>query len=259
MKNQFNSVFVHDTNLSPFLRIIIRVAIVFFDIWWTFLLIISRMKNKKKKSSKYYFSICSIFKDEELSLKEWIEFHLLIGVDHFYLYNNFSSDNYKEILAPYVEKGKVTLIDWPVPPPSQMPAYQHFYNNYWHETQWVAFIDLDEYICPKHEDNIKDWIVKYESYPSLVVYWKQFGSSGQIEHNYSKLIIEQYYISWDKYYDYGKTFFNTRFPVYKFENKYLHVMASSCSLFGKNFLLPPINEFKKFVHFKSIIMQQNHI
>ena len=46
----------------------------------------------------YYFSICAIFKDESLSIKEWIEYHKLIGVEHFYLYNNKSKDSSVSIL-----------------------------------------------------------------------------------------------------------------------------------------------------------------
>lgn len=35
---------------------------------------------------RYYLSIGAIFKDEARFLDEWIEFHLGIGVEHFYLY-----------------------------------------------------------------------------------------------------------------------------------------------------------------------------
>ncbi len=33
-------------------------------------------------------SLCAIFKDEADYLREWIEFHRIVGVEHFYLYNN---------------------------------------------------------------------------------------------------------------------------------------------------------------------------
>ena len=48
-----------------------------------------------------YFSICMNFKDEAIYLKDWVEYHLSIGVDHFYLYNNESSDNFLEILKTH--------------------------------------------------------------------------------------------------------------------------------------------------------------
>ena len=52
-----------------------------------------RTSKSKFGGGKYYFSICAIFKDESLSIKEWIEYHKLIGVEHFYLYNNNSTDS----------------------------------------------------------------------------------------------------------------------------------------------------------------------
>lgn len=39
-----------------------------------------------------YLSIGAIFKDEAPYLAEWIEFHRLVGVEHFFLYDNLSTD-----------------------------------------------------------------------------------------------------------------------------------------------------------------------
>ena len=44
------------------------------------------------------------FKNEAPYLREWIEFNHIVGVDHFFLYNNNSEDNYEEIIEPYVKK-----------------------------------------------------------------------------------------------------------------------------------------------------------
>ena len=56
----------------------------------------------------YDLAVVAILKNEGRYLKEWLDYHLLAGVDHFYLYDNDSTDNYKEIIAPYVEAGLVT-------------------------------------------------------------------------------------------------------------------------------------------------------
>lgn len=66
-----------------------------------------------KRNLKYRISLCLIFKNEAPFLKEWLDYHLTVGIDHFYLYNNNSDDNFKDILQPYIEKGLVTLVDWP--------------------------------------------------------------------------------------------------------------------------------------------------
>src|SRR5262245_48829439 len=79
----------------------------------------------------YDLSFCMIFQNDAPYLKEWIEFHRLVGGQHFYLYNNLSTDNYQEVLAPYIREGIVELIDWPFPSSNffewdqiQVKAYQ---------------------------------------------------------------------------------------------------------------------------------------
>ena len=73
--------------------------------------IIHELKPAKRRDNRYRFSLVLIFKDEAPYLEEWIEFHLMLGVDHFYLYQNNSTDNYQEVLKPYIKDEKLTLID----------------------------------------------------------------------------------------------------------------------------------------------------
>ena len=47
---------------------------------------------------KYDISIGSIFKNEAHILEEWIDFYIVMGINHFYLVNNNSCDNFAEKL-----------------------------------------------------------------------------------------------------------------------------------------------------------------
>src|SRR5437016_521510 len=81
---------------------------------WIFLFLSSAILSlHASEAKKYNLSICTIFKNEAPYLKEWIEYHKLVGVDHFYLYNNLSLDAFRRILAPYIKDELVTLIQWP--------------------------------------------------------------------------------------------------------------------------------------------------
>ena len=44
----------------------------------------------KENSSLYQLSLILIFKDEAPYLQEWLEYHLMLGVQHFYLYPQIS-------------------------------------------------------------------------------------------------------------------------------------------------------------------------
>ncbi|NEP44421.1 MAG: glycosyltransferase family 92 protein, partial [Okeania sp. SIO2H7] len=63
---------------------------------------------------KCQLSICAIMKNEGAYLLEWLEFHKLVGVERFYLYNNNSRDNTVELISPYVDREIVVFHDWPL-------------------------------------------------------------------------------------------------------------------------------------------------
>ncbi len=149
---------------------------------------------------KFALAICSVFQNEAFFLKQWIEFHKLMGADHFYLYNNSSSDHYLEILQPYIEQGLVDLIEWPVETHNQkeyltllqLPAYNHALNIVKHTAQWAAFIDLDEFLCPMRHDSIIELLDDYQDCAGLAVNWQTFGTSGIDRLESKQLIIENF-------------------------------------------------------------------
>ncbi len=200
-------------------------------------------KTKQARNTRFYFCLCAIFKNEAPYFKEWIEYHKMLGVDHIYLYNNFSTDNYKEILMPYIEEGYVTLIDWPYEL-SQIPAYEHCYNHYRKDTFWLMFLDLDEFICPIFETDIKRWMRRYEKYPSVLMYWLMFGTNGLVEADKNKLVIEQYTNSWPAVRNESKQVLNT---AYKPVKMYHHHIWCWCRIAGVNIKIPSVNENKKFI------------
>ena len=143
----------------------------------------------------YNLAVVAIFKDEARYLKEWLDYHLLAGVEHFYLYNNDSSDNYKKILAPYVEKNLVTLTDFPGKVMQHL-AYNDALEKFRFESRYMAFIDLDEFIFPKTNKKISevvDEILSDKNYAAgLGINWQIFGSNGQETADYSRGVLERF-------------------------------------------------------------------
>lgn len=181
----------------------------------------SNILQRPKYNKKYNLAICTIFKDEARFLKEWIEYHSLIGIDHFYLYNNNSSDNYLEVLDEYIKLGIVTLKDWPYEQ-AQMKAYKDFYDNYWEDAQWISFLDVDEFFVPREDCTLLHWVKKHDKYPVLLVYWKMFGSSAILNHDDTKLCIEQYTNSWQSITKCGKCLINTDYDIAVFDSRTHH-------------------------------------
>jgi hypothetical protein len=142
--------------------------------------------------------ISSVFKDEAPFFREWIEYHKMLGVEHFRLYNNDSTDNYLEVLAPYIAKGDVTLIDWPSGKEdlknwvylTQWPACKDAIENFKGVTKWLAIIDVDEFILPIEDPDLQMFLKGYEEYPAVVLNWQCFGTSCVQDILPGKLMIE---------------------------------------------------------------------
>ena len=143
----------------------------------------------------YDLAVVAIFKDEAPYLREWLDYHLLAGVEHFYLYNNDSSDGYAEILKPYVDANIVTLIDWSGKV-MQMPAYEDAVSRFRFFCRYIAFIDLDEFILPKSDQSVVEVVDeilnKYPEACGLLINWHMFGSNGHERADYSRGVLERF-------------------------------------------------------------------
>ena len=135
-------------------------------------------------SYRYNLSICAIFRDDARFLKEWIEFHRLVGVDHFYLFNNLSEDDYLAVLKPYIKKGIVELIQWPFESIKyswwnsiQVKAYAKGLELARKKTKWLAIIDTDEFLTPVSGNNLIELLKPYEKYGGVCVNWQNYGTS----------------------------------------------------------------------------------
>lgn len=137
-------------------------------------------QSVNESKPRHYLTIGAIFKDEAPYLREWIEFHLIQGVEKFYLYNNRSTDQFLPILMPYIQQGIVELRPWSYPPPSQVEAYHACIQTFGPYARWMAFIDIDEYLFPVNEEPLVDVLKRYEEHPALAVHWKPFATSGHV-------------------------------------------------------------------------------
>lgn len=103
--------------------------------------------EERETSYKHEIAMVSISKNEGPYIKEWIEFHKLVGFTKFYFYDNESEDNTREVLKPYIDEGVVeyTLIEGKG---KQLDAYNDAIAKHKNECRWMAFLDMDEYLVP---------------------------------------------------------------------------------------------------------------
>jgi hypothetical protein len=130
--------------------------------------------------TKPYLSICAIYRNEARNLAEWIEFHRLVGVERFFLYDNRSADDHAEVLAPYVEDGTVVVHDWPLYP-GQVESYNRCLEEHRCDSRWIAFLDVDEFMFSPGGLSVSQVLTDYEEFPGVGVNWVMFGTSGHKE------------------------------------------------------------------------------
>lgn len=151
------------------------------------------------KTGKLPLVICCVFKNEAPFLKEWIEFHLKQGFEKFYLINNRSDDNYKEVLKPFIEQGKVHLsntrgarMDAFIQSREFNRALKMIKKEHGSDC-WAAFLDVDEYLFSTEDRSIQDVLLQFTGKPTaaVVVNWLMFGTGGNKELNPEQPMIAQ--------------------------------------------------------------------
>lgn len=130
-------------------------------------------------------AICMIVKNERPYLVEWLAWHRLMGVQHFYVYDNDSDDGTSALLELLDDLGLLKRIHFPRPPsgrPLQLDAYRDCINRFGHRHDFVGFIDADELVVPKAAPSIPALLAKVPAdHSALALHWKCFGSSGHTE------------------------------------------------------------------------------
>ena len=125
----------------------------------------------------HYLTACLIFKDSAPYLDEWVRFHLRVGFDHLYLYDNDSSDDGASVVRPFVERRQVTLRKWPGIG-QQTNIFVDCLETYRKSARWIAFIDDDEFLFPSEKNNVQEILPEYEAHAGLAICWLLFGSNG---------------------------------------------------------------------------------
>jgi hypothetical protein len=133
----------------------------------------------RRASCRHELSIGAIFKDEAGYLDEWLTFHHGVGVEHFYLYDDNSTDDSRDVLAPWVTRGLATVLPWPARL-GQVPAYNDCIQRFRTQTRWLAFIDIDEFLFSPACPDLRQVLRGYADLPAIFVYWVLFGSNGHV-------------------------------------------------------------------------------
>lgn len=144
-------------------------------------------------------SILTVVKNEQEYLDEWIKYHLDLGIDHIFIFEDIGSDSHKEICDRYSDKVSLYSIELVLDEDDvktvlelketkrSNPQFIYFKKglNYIQSLSiydWCFVIDCDEFITFEYDGSkLEDILDLYEGYDAFILQWKIYGASGYIE------------------------------------------------------------------------------
>lgn len=119
--------------------------------------------------------LCTIVKNEENYLDEFINHYKELGFTNVILYDNndiknvFYDDEFVKIDYSFINKKNC-----------QFDCYTKCYNDYKNEYNWIAFFDADEFLMLNDKySNINDYLsdTKFDEFDSIKINWKCYGDN----------------------------------------------------------------------------------
>ena len=142
--------------------------------------------------------ILTVIKNEHEYLDEWIQYHLDLGIDHIFIFEDIDSENHKEITDKYGERVSLQSINNILGEEEKLktrefkltkksnPQYIYIRNGLLYlkklnEYDWCFVIDNDEFITLENQnDDLKSIISLFNNYDAFVMQWECYGANGLI-------------------------------------------------------------------------------
>lgn len=133
-----------------------------------------RLPEKERNKT----GMCSIAKNEEAYLDEWVDYHHALGFDNFYIYDN--TDNFEMKQWGKLKGDHVEVIHYPGGA-KQSSAYRDCSKRFAEGNKgnhtWAAFIDSDEFLVLRKHEHVSDFLEEHCAHGAIAVNWIVFHSN----------------------------------------------------------------------------------
>lgn len=156
-----------------------------------------RKKSQFKPKLLEKIALVGIVKNEGPYLREWIEYHKILGISKFYIYDNSSTDKTAEVLKELatdcnVVYQKVSGVA------HQMDVYNDALEIARKSNEYLLFLDADEFIFLQDNstsllESIKEIFCKDSHIGGIAINWLIFGSSNY-QQKPAGLVTQSYFL-----------------------------------------------------------------
>lgn len=134
-------------------------------------------EGRKSLSDKYVVCVCA--KNEDNTIREWIQYYLTLGFDTIIIADNNNTNILEGILEDYIKGGIVELYDFRGDDDFQVQLYSEVCKE--GDYKWCAFFDADEYLELNCYSDIKEFLATINE-DCVLFHWLMYGSNGRIFH-----------------------------------------------------------------------------
>ena len=131
---------------------------------------------------KVYLTLIAVVRDQEHYIKEWLTFHKIVGVERFVILLHKCVDETENVIRelPFANDIHVHHVVEETESSIQLGAYHWAVKEYGHASEWLVFLDSDEFFFGTTEDDLPSILERYENYGGLAAHLLQFGSNNHV-------------------------------------------------------------------------------
>jgi len=141
---------------------------------------------KKFRESNIKVCICTLAKDENKYILEFVEHYKKYGIDKIYLYDNndIDGERFDDILRKYIEDEFVLIKDWRgiKGTSTYYGIMDSCYQTYHDQYDWLIFYEIDEFLYLKNYKNIKSYLIsnRFKKCESIQLNWVHMSDNNKI-------------------------------------------------------------------------------
>lgn len=151
------------------------------------LLIYFKVSIFKENLKNKDVALCVIAKNENLYIKEYVEYYKNLGIKKIYLYDNndINGENFNDILNSYINSQFIKIKNVRGKSEIQLLAYNDCYQRYLNEYSWFMFLDVDEFLYIKNNKTISNFLSddKFLNCNTIFINYNEYGDSDLLKYD----------------------------------------------------------------------------
>ena len=158
--------------LNEIIKILLFFLYIYFLVYSNKILLF-----KEFRISKLKVCVCTLGKEENRYIKEFVEHYRNYGVDKIYLYDNndIDGEKFEDVIDYYIKIKFVEIIDWRGIKGNSTyygimdSCYQAYHDQY----DWLIFYEIDEFLYLKNHKNVKSFLIdnKFNNCGTIQLNW----------------------------------------------------------------------------------------